>query len=71
MYFRWLKFAALTLALAFGTIGLASGQALEFDVSDPRRTKTYDRTWKEMALAIARLHYWDPDLLYAIYASNA
>ncbi len=71
MYFRWLKFAALTLALAFGTIGLASGQALEFDVSDPRRTKTYDRTWKEMALAIARLHYSDPDRLYAIYASNA
>ena len=71
MYFRWLKFAALTLALAFGTIGLASGQALEFDVSDPRRTKTYDRTWREMALAIVRLHYSDPDRLYATYASNA
>ncbi len=71
MYFRWLKFAALTLALAFGTIGLASGQALEFDVSDPRRTKTYDRTWKEMALAIVRLHYSDPDQLYSTYASNA
>ena len=71
MYFRWLKFAALTLALAFGFIGLASGQALEFDVSDPRRTKTYDRTWREMALAIVRLHYSDPDRLYATYASSA
>ena len=71
MYFRWLKFAALTLALAFGTIGFASGQALEFDVSDPRRTKTYDRTWKEVALAIVRLHYSDPDRLYSTYASNA
>jgi hypothetical protein len=71
LYFRWFKFAALVLALSLGTIGLASGQALEFDVSDPRRTKTYDRTWKEVALAIVRLHYSDPDRLYSTYASNA
>lgn len=71
MYFRWFKVAALALALSLGAIGLASGQALEFDVSDPRRTKTYDRTWKELALAIVRLHYSDPDQLYSTYASNA
>ncbi len=71
LYFRWLKFAALALALALGTTGLASGQDLEFDVSDPRRIKRYDRTWREVVLAIVRLHYSDPDKLYATYASNA